>query len=57
MALIKIDDHLIKVNGKLMCTSSASETPTEEVPGLYDEEGNLVKTWDELIAEGLVTVQ
>jgi hypothetical protein len=28
-----------------------------KVPGLYDENDNLIKAWDELVAEGLVTVE
>lgn len=55
MPLIKIDEHLVKIGGKLMAL--ATQETTEETPGLYDKDGNLVKTWDELVSEGLVTVE
>ena len=51
MPLLKylLSNHLIKVDSSLMKENA-------KVPGLYDENDNLIKTWDELVAEGLVTV-
>ena len=58
MGLLKNDGRLIKSNGKLIkILSEENQNPTEEAPGLYDDDGNLVKTWNELVAEGLVTVE
>ena len=55
--LIKIvDGHFVKIGGNLVKTSQ-DEAPVTKVAGLYDENDNLVKTWDELVAEGLVTVE
>lgn len=46
--------NFVKIGNKLI------RVPQEEEPvrvaGLYDENDNLVKTWDELVQEGLVTV-
>ena len=54
MPLLKylLSNKLIKVNNTLMKTNEEENL----VPGLYDENNNLVKTWDQLLAEGLVTV-
>ena len=56
MPLLKylLSNHLIKVDGSLMRTD---QIETAKVPGLYDENDNLIKTWDELVAEGLVTIE
>ena len=56
MPLLKylLSNHLIKVDSSLMKTN---ETENITVPGLYDENDNLIKTWDQLVAEGLVTVE
>lgn len=56
MSFIKNGDSLVKYNGKLVKVQGESDW-TRKVPGLYDEDNNLVKTWDELVAEGLVTVE
>ena len=34
-----------------------NEIESAKMPGLYDENNNLVKTWDQLVEEGLVTVE
>ena len=56
MPLLKylLSNRLIKVNNSLMKTN---EIENIMVPGLYDENDNLIKTWDQLVAEGLVTVE
>ena len=56
MPLLKylLSNHLIKVDSSLM---KIDEIENAKVPGLYDENDNLIKTWDELVAEGLVTVE
>ena len=54
--LVKINDKLIKVGGVLMRIKGGSGT-SELVAGLYDESDNLVKSWDQLVSEGLVTVE
>ena len=55
MPLLKylLSNHLIKVDNSLMKTDESENT---KAPGLYDENDNLIKTWDELVAERLVTV-
>ena len=56
MPLLKylLSNKLIKVNNSLMKTN---EIENIMVPGLYDENDNLIKTWDQLVVEGLVTVE
>ena len=56
MPLLKylLSNHLIKVDSSLMKTN---ETENAKVPGLYDENDNLIKTWDELVAERLVSFE
>ena len=56
MPLLKylLSNHLIKVDSSLM---KINEIESAKMPGLYDENNNLVKTWDQLIEEGLVTVE
>ena len=56
MPLLKylLSNHLIKVDSSLM---KIDEIENAKVPGLYDENDNLIKTWDQLVAEGLVTVE
>ena len=56
MPLLKylLSNRLIKVNNSLMKTNEIENVPE---PGLYDENDNLIKTWDQLVAEGLVTVE
>ena len=56
MPLLKylLSNRLIKVNNSLMKTN---EIENVLEPGLYDENDNLIKTWDQLVAEGLVTVE
>ena len=52
--------NFVKIGNKLIRIPQESEAPIETpvmVAGLYDENDNLVKTWDELIQEGLVTVE
>ena len=56
MALIKNSiGELIKMNGNLLKTSDSGKVTQQ--PGIYDADGNLLKTWDQLIEEGLVTVE
>ena len=57
-------DKLVKLNGNILTSgrkpiiTGGSTTPVNpDVPGLYDENGNLVKTWEQLVEEGLVTVE
>ena len=47
--------NFVKIGNKLIKIPQESEAPVR-VAGLYDENDNLVKTWDELVQEGLVTV-
>ena len=56
MPLLKylLSNRLIKVDNSLMKTNEIEKIM---VPGLYDENDNLIKTWDQLVAEGLVTVE
>ena len=49
-------DRLIKIGGKLVKINGGNTPMEQNAPGLYDEDGNFVKTWDELVSEGLVTV-
>lgn len=49
---LRLNNQLVKTNTSIV-GSNHSAAP---VPGLYDENDNLIKTWDELVAEGLVTV-
>lgn len=58
MPLLKylLSNKLIKVGNTLMKTDDAGNEEEKLVPGLYDENNNLIKTWDQLLAEGLVTV-
>lgn len=56
-SLIKnTDGYFIKIGGNLAVTPQ-EESPVVKAAGLYDENDNLVKTWDELVTEGLVTVE
>ena len=48
--------NFVKIGNKLIRIPQEAETPVR-VAGLYDENDNLVKTWDELVQEGLVTVE
>ena len=45
MPLLKylLSNRLIKVNNSLMKTNEIENAPE---PGLYDENDNLIKTWD-----------
>ena len=45
MPLLKylLSNRLIKVNNSLMKTNEIENVPE---PGLYDENDNLIKTWD-----------
>ena len=56
MPLLKylLSNRLIKVSNSLMKTNEIENVPE---PGLYDENDNLIKTWDQLVVEGLVTVE
>ena len=58
MPLLKylLSNKLIKVGNTLMKTNDAGSEEEKLAPGLYDENNNLIKTWDQLLAEGLVTV-
>lgn len=58
MPLLKylLSNKLIKVGNTLMKTNDTGSEEEKLVPGLYDENNNLIKTWDQLLAEGLVTV-
>ena len=50
----------LRLNNQLVKSDTAivgSNHSTALVPGLYDENDNLIKTWDELVAEGLVTIE
>lgn len=55
MPLLKylLSNHLIKVDSSLM---KIDEIENAKIPGLYDENDKLIKTWEELVAEGLVRV-
>lgn len=49
-------DRLIKIGGKLVKINNGNIPVDPNTPGLYDENGKLVKTWNELVSERLVTV-
>ena len=49
---LRLNNQLVKTDTSIV-GSNRSATPA---PGLYDENDNLIKTWDELVTEGLVTV-
>ena len=55
MPLLKylLSNHLIKVDSSLM---KIDEIENAKIPGLYDENDKLIKTWEELVAERLVRV-
>ena len=52
---LKLNNQLIKTDTQI--AGSNNGTATVLSPGLYDENNNLIKTWGELVAEGLVTVE
>lgn len=49
---LRLNNQLVKTDTSIV----GSNHSTALSPGLYDENDNLIKTWDELVAEGLVTV-
>ena len=55
--LVKLNGNILTSDGKPIVTGGATTPIDQEVPGLYDEDGNLVKTWEQLVEEGLVTVE
>lgn len=58
MGLLKYNGKLVKSDGKLLKTLlGENQNPTEEISGLYDDDGNLVKTLDELGAERSETAE
>ena len=54
--LVKLNGNILTSDGKPIVTGEATTPVDQEVPGLYDEDGNLVKTWEQLVEEGLVAV-
>lgn len=53
---VKLNGNILTSDGIPIVTAGATTPVGQEVPGLYDEDGNLVKTWKQLVKEGLVTV-
>ena len=49
---LRLNNQLVKTDTSIVGSNNSAAL----VPGLYDENDNLIKTWDELVAEGLVTV-
>ena len=51
--IVSLSGNILTSGGKVVVTG---KTIDPNAPGLYDENDNLIKTWDQLVAEGLVTV-
>ena len=51
--LLRLNNQIVKTDTQIV----GSNNNAVPVPGLYDENDNLIKTWDELVTEGLVTVK
>lgn len=51
---LRLNNQLVKTNTAIVGSNQGNAAP---IPGLYDENDNLIKTWDELVAEGLVTIE
>ena len=54
--LVKLNGNILTSDSKPIVTGESTTPVDQEVPGLYDKDGNLVKTWEQLVEEGLVTV-
>lgn len=55
--LVKLNGNILTSDGKPIITGGSTAPVDPDVPGLYDEDGNLVKTWEQLVEERLVTVE
>lgn len=54
--IVSLNGKVLTVGGKVIKTSVSGETTREEF-GLFDENDNLIKSWSQLVEEGLVTVR